>query len=85
MAESVLRLLLQGFIRLHVPCHADKEPICGVELMEELQHYGYDIGPGRLYPALHQMKEADLLTCTEDVVDGKRRKTSARRDRAENC
>jgi PadR family transcriptional regulator, regulatory protein PadR len=74
MADDVLRHLYLGFIRLHVLYHAGKEPICGVELMEELQHHGYDIGPGTLYPVLHQMQEAGLVTSKEDVVDGKRRK-----------
>jgi len=73
MSDNVLRHLYLGFIRLHVLYHADKEPICGVELMEELQHHGYDVGPGTLYPMLHQMQEAGLLRCEEKVVSGKRR------------
>jgi DNA-binding PadR family transcriptional regulator len=74
MDEDVLRHLFLGFIRLHVLYHAGKEPICGAELMEELQHHGYDIGPGTLYPMLHQMQERGLLTSADEVVDGKRRK-----------
>jgi DNA-binding PadR family transcriptional regulator len=63
-----------GFMRLHVLYHADKEPICGAELMEELRHHGYDIGPGTLYPMLHQMQEGGLITSEDEIVDGKRRK-----------
>ena len=74
MADDVLRHLLLGFIRLHVLYHAEKEPICGVELMEELKHHGYDVGPGTLYPALHQMHAAGLLSSTDKIVQGKRRK-----------
>lgn len=74
MADDVLRHLYLGFIRLHVLYHADKEHICGVELMEELAHHGYDIGPGTLYPALHQMQAAGLLKSSGEVVRGKRRK-----------
>lgn len=74
MSDGVLRHLFLGFIRLHVLYHADKEPICGVELMEELGHHGYDIGPGTLYPMLHQMQSAGLLKGSEEVVAGKRRK-----------
>lgn len=74
MADDVLRHLFLGFIRLHVLYHADKEPICGVELMVELREHGYKIGPGTLYPTLHQMQAAGLLTSTDEVVGGKRRK-----------
>lgn len=74
MADNVLRHLFLGFIRLHILYHADKEAISGMELMEELQHHGYEIGPGTMYPMLHQMLEAGLLTSTEKVVDGKQRK-----------
>jgi DNA-binding PadR family transcriptional regulator len=74
MDDDVLRHLFLGFIRLHVLYHAGKEAICGAELMEELQHHGYDIGPGTLYPVLHQMQKQGLLISSDEVVDGKRRK-----------
>jgi len=74
MADDVLRHLFLGFIRLHVLYHADKEPICGVELIEELRHHGYDVGPGTLYPLLHGLLEAGHLTSADDIVSGKRRK-----------
>jgi PadR family transcriptional regulator, regulatory protein PadR len=74
MSDDVLRHLYLGFIRLHILYHAAKEPICGVELMEELQHHGYDVGPGTIYPVLHQMEAAGLLASTTDVIGGKRRK-----------
>ncbi|MEX2137641.1 MAG: PadR family transcriptional regulator [Pirellulales bacterium] len=74
MAGDVLRSLFTGFVRLHVLYHADKEPICGVEIMEELKHHGYRIGPGTLYPMLHDMEEAGHLSSAEEVVAGKRRK-----------
>lgn len=74
MADKVLRHLLLGFIRLHVLYHADKEQICGVELMDELRRHGYDIGPGTLYPMLHQLQSAGLLVARNAIVDGKRRK-----------
>jgi DNA-binding PadR family transcriptional regulator len=74
MTDDILRHLLLGFIRLHVLYHTDKEPICGVELMEELQHHGYDVGPGTIYPMLHQMEADGLLTCKDEILNGKRRK-----------
>ena len=61
MQDDVLRHLFLGFIRLHILYHATKESICGVELMEELEHHGYDVGPGTLYPMLHQMQKAGLI------------------------
>jgi DNA-binding PadR family transcriptional regulator len=74
MADDVLRHLFLGFIRLHVLYHADKEPICGVELIEELRRHGYDVGPGTLYPLLHQLQAAGHLTSADEVIAGKRRK-----------
>ena len=74
MAEDVLRHMLLGFIRLHVLYHADKETICGTELMEELRHHGYQISPGTMYPMLHQMLTAGVLKSSDEVVGGKRRK-----------
>jgi PadR family transcriptional regulator, regulatory protein PadR len=74
MADDVLRHLYLGFIRLHVLYHADKEPICGVELMEELKTHGYDVGPGTIYPMLHHMEAAGILKSTDEVVNGRRRK-----------
>ncbi len=74
MASDILRHLFTGFVRLHILYHADKEPICGVEIMEELRHHGYKIGPGTLYPVLHELEAAGYLRATNDVVGGKRRK-----------
>jgi DNA-binding PadR family transcriptional regulator len=74
MADAVLRHLFAGFVRLHVLYHAGKEPICGVEIMEELRRHGYKIGPGTLYPLLHDLQKSGHLSCTDEVVAGKRRK-----------
>jgi DNA-binding PadR family transcriptional regulator len=74
MADGVLRHLFLGFIRLHILYHAAKESICGVELMEELKHHGYDVGPGTLYPVLHQLHQAGLIRYEQEVSGGKRRK-----------
>jgi DNA-binding PadR family transcriptional regulator len=73
MGDDVLRHLHLGFIRLHILYHADQEPICGAELMEELGEHGYDVGPGTIYPVLHQMQQAGLLAASSKVVGGKRR------------
>jgi DNA-binding PadR family transcriptional regulator len=73
-SDELLRHFFGGFVRLHILYHADKEEICGVELMEELGRHGYRIGPGTLYPILHDLEEAGFVTCREEVVATRRRK-----------
>jgi DNA-binding PadR family transcriptional regulator len=63
-----------GFVRLHVLYHAVREPIFGVEMMEELARHGYDVGAGTLYPILHQLEEVGYLSSHAEVVRGKQRK-----------
>jgi PadR family transcriptional regulator, regulatory protein PadR len=72
--ELLTRMFFGGFVRLHILYHAVKEPIFGVEMMEELHRHGYDVGAGTLYPMLHQLEEAAYLTVQTEVVAGKRRK-----------
>lgn len=74
MGELLTRMFFGGFVRMHVLYHAAREPIFGVEMMEELGRHGYDIGPGTLYPMLHQLEQAGLLTSQAEVVAGKHRK-----------
>jgi PadR family transcriptional regulator PadR len=74
MDNEVLRHLFTGFVRLHILYHAAKEPICGVEIMDELRHHGYQIGPGTLYPVLHDLESAGYLRGKDEVVAGKRRR-----------
>jgi DNA-binding PadR family transcriptional regulator len=72
--ELLTGVFLGGFVRLHVLYHAVREPIFGVEMMEELGRHGYSVGAGTLYPMLHQLEEAGYLTTFTEVVDGKQRK-----------
>jgi DNA-binding PadR family transcriptional regulator len=74
VAELLTKMLLGGFIRLHVLYHAVREPVFGVEMMEELARHGYDVGPGTLYPMLHQLEEAGYLASHTEVVAGKQRR-----------
>jgi PadR family transcriptional regulator, regulatory protein PadR len=55
------RELFYGLIRIHVLLHASHEEIFGLEMMKELAHHGYRIGPGTLYPLLHGLEHAGLL------------------------
>jgi len=74
MSDDLLRHFFGGFVRLHILYHADKEAICGVEMIEELQHHGYKLSPGTLYPILHGLQKGGYLTCAEEIVQGRRRK-----------
>lgn len=72
--DELIRHFFGGFVRLHILYHAEKEAICGVEMIEELQRHGYKLSPGTLYPILHHLEEAGYLSCEDAVVSGKRRK-----------
>lgn len=72
--NELIRHFFGGFIRLHILYHAEKEAICGVEMIEELKHHGYELSPGTLYPILHSLEEAGYIGCEDEIVAGKRRK-----------
>jgi PadR family transcriptional regulator, regulatory protein PadR len=74
MGELLTRMFFGGFVRMHVLYHAAREPVFGVEMMEELARHGYDVGAGTLYPMLHQLEEAGYLISHTEVVAGKQRK-----------
>jgi DNA-binding PadR family transcriptional regulator len=74
VGELLTRIFFGGFVRMHVLYHAAREPIFGVEMMEELARHGYDVGAGTMYPMLHQLEEAGYLTSHTEVVGGKQRK-----------
>jgi PadR family transcriptional regulator, regulatory protein PadR len=73
-SDELLRHFYGGFIRMHILYHAAKETIYGVEMMEELRRHGYRMGPGTLYPILHELQTRGLLTMEVEVVRGKQRK-----------
>ncbi len=74
MADDPLRQFFGGFVRMHILYHAAREPVWGVEIMEELGRHGYKLGPGTVYPILHQLEADGFLTVKTTVVSGKRRK-----------
>jgi PadR family transcriptional regulator PadR len=59
--KSGHRELYSGLIRLHVLYHASKEPIFGLEMIEELGRHGYSLSPGTMYPLLHGLESKGLL------------------------
>jgi PadR family transcriptional regulator, regulatory protein PadR len=68
------RELFFGLIRIHVLLHASHEPIFGLAMMEELEHHGYRIGPGTLYPLLHGLERGGLLRSELKNVGGRQRR-----------
>lgn len=70
----VWKSMFRGFIQAHILYHAGKGEVYGAWLIEELARHGYRLSPGTLYPILHRMQESGLLTSTDLVVDGKRRR-----------
>ena len=63
-----------GFVKIHILYHASREPIYGVEILEELGRHGYRLSPGTLYPTLHRLAREGYLSVQSKVVDGKVRK-----------
>ncbi|HVJ86288.1 MAG TPA: PadR family transcriptional regulator [Caulifigura sp.] len=83
-ADELLRHFYGGFIRLHILYHAAKEAIYGAEMMEELRRHGYRLGPGTLYPILHDLEQNGLLKMETSVVRGKQRKNYRITKKGEN-
>jgi len=74
VGKKIVRDVFLAFVRVHVLHHAAREPIFGVEMMDELKRHGYDIGPGTMYPLLHSLEEGGVLVSAQEVVAGKVRK-----------
>jgi len=74
MDNTITRGVFLAFVRVHVLHHAAEGKIFGLEMIEELRHHGYSIGPGTLYPILHNLENTGCLRSKEETVNGKRRK-----------
>jgi len=68
------RDLFFGLIRIHVLVHAAHEPVFGLAMMQELEHHGYRIGPGTLYPLLHGLESGGLLESESSKAGARRRR-----------
>jgi DNA-binding PadR family transcriptional regulator len=73
-ASGHQRDFFKGLIRIHVLIHASHEPIFGLAMMKELEHHGYRIGPGTLYPLLHGMERSGFLKSELKNLTGRRRR-----------
>ena len=74
MDNTITRGVFLAFVRVHILHHAAEEPIFGLEMIEELRRHGYSMGPGTLYPILHNLENAECLRSKREVVNGKQRK-----------
>jgi PadR family transcriptional regulator PadR len=71
---DLFRDITLAFIRVHLLHHAAEGPIYGLEMIQELVRHGYDISPGTLYPILHGLEKAGVLTSEKQAVNGKIRR-----------
>lgn len=61
-------------VRLHVLHHAAEGGVHGAWMSAELARHGHRIAPSTLYPLLHRMQAAGLLTSENELVDGRHRR-----------
>lgn len=74
MQDKILRKLFLGFIQIHILHYAKEKPFYGSWMIQELEHHGYEISAGTLYPILHNMEKSGLLTVENRVEDGNMKK-----------
>lgn len=65
MRDPVVREFLLAFWKIHILYHADEQGVYGQWMLEELQHHGYRLSPGTLYPILARMARRGWLRASE--------------------
>jgi DNA-binding PadR family transcriptional regulator len=65
MRDPVIREFMLVFWKIHILHHAAGQGVYGQWMLEELQHHGYHLSPGTLYPMLARMAEHGWLRATE--------------------
>ncbi len=75
LTRRMVRQFFLGFVKIHILHHAAEEPVCGVDLAQELANHGYHLSPGTLYPTLHGLEAAGYLRCRLERRAGRRRRT----------
>lgn len=71
-AKEVSREILLAFWKVHILHHASEAPLHGQWMLNELQHHGYRISPGTLYPLLARMERLGWLRSKSDRRAGPR-------------
>ena len=69
---DVVREFRTAAVRLHVLHHAAEGEVHGAWMSAELAHHGHHISAGTLYPLLHRMEEAGLLTSRTETIESRR-------------
>ena len=70
--KDLRREILLSFWKVHILHHAEKGPIHGQWMLDELRHHGYEISPGTLYPLLARLERLGWLRGKSDPAGGKR-------------
>ena len=65
MRDPVVREFLLAFWKVHILHHAEERGVYGHWMLEELQHHGYRLSPGTLYPILSRMARRGWLRAAE--------------------
>src|SRR6185369_12806284 len=65
MRDPVVREFLLAFWKVHILHHAAEQGVYGQWMLEELQHHGYRLSPGTLYPILARMAKRGWLRAAE--------------------
>jgi DNA-binding PadR family transcriptional regulator len=65
MRDPVVREFLLAFWKVHILHHAAEQGVYGQWMLEELQHHGYRLSPGTLYPMLARMARRGWLRAAE--------------------
>ena len=65
MNDPVVREFLLTFWKIHILHHAEEHGVYGQWMLEELQHHGYRLSPGTLYPLLARMERRGWLRSTQ--------------------
>ena len=74
MPDPVVREFLLAFWKIHILHHASEQGVYGQWMLEELNHHGYRLSPGTLYPILHGLEENGVLHSEELCIGGKIRR-----------
>lgn len=70
--KEIRREILLGFWKVHILHHAEKAPLHGQWMLDELRHHGYEVSPGTLYPLLARMERLGWLRSKRDKDAGTR-------------
>ncbi len=62
MSDAVDREFRLAFWKIHILHHAEKQPVYGLWMLEELAEHGHKLSPGTLYPILARMEKHGWLS-----------------------